>query len=1059
MLLSSSTAPVLPSAPIAGWPRSPTGSATLPRGSQRLRSEPTATPNVVASTRPDQQPGDQPARPEVHPLLTMQEAILRLTSFWVDHGCHLSQAFNTEVGAGTLNPATFLRVLGPEPWSTVYVEPSVRPDDSRYGDNPNRLQTHTQLQVILKPDPGNPQELYLESLAAIGIDARTHDVRFVEDNWESPALGAWGLGWEVWLDGVEITQFTYFQQAGGLALDPVSVELTYGIERIMMARQGVTDFKDIAYSPGLSYGELVGQAEREMSTYYLDTADVDATRDLFDVHEASARRLIAERLPIPAHYDVLKCSHLFNVLDARGAVGTTERARAFRRMRTMAHDIAELWVERRAELGHPLGIVEPRPAPPLPATADAPPTEAASLALELGYEELPPDQVDDYAAQLATSLTDTLDEHRIAHGPVTTLASPRRVIATVPGVADRQPDREVRARGPKVEAAFDVDGNPTKAGEGFARKHGIDPSALQRETEGGASYVVVRREERGRASGEVLAEILPGLVDAIAAPRAMRWSAGPGHRASRPLRWVVALLGDAVVGFSVADVSSGRRTRVLRNAPEPELDVASADDLVATLRAHGIEPDGAARRQTILDATLELLAPEGGTIDVDADGSVLDEVTNLVEDPHPLVGSFSEELLRLPAEVLTVVMKKHQRYFPVRSPDGTLLPRFVTVANGPIDDDVVRGGNEAVLQARYADAAFFFDRDREQPLEAYRPGLAQLTFEEKAGSMLDRAERIEALAVRLGDKLALSTDDASTLARAAHLAKADLATSMVVELSSLAGQMGRTYARAGGETDAVAEAIFEGTLPRFAGDALPASSPGAVLAVADRADALVALFAAGAKPTGSNDPYALRRAATGLVQVIAHHGLPIDLHSLFDAAAEGLDLAVGPDVLGDLRAFTDTRFEVRLVDEGHPVDLVRAVAPRFATPTAAHATLAELEARIDDPAFQDLAQAYRRVARIAKGAEPGPVEEVLLTDDAEVALWSAFAEAEPDLAGATLADFADRFAHLVPLIDAFFDEVLVMADDEAVKANRLTMLARIGGPGAHLLDWEQVRER
>ncbi|HEU5471891.1 MAG TPA: glycine--tRNA ligase subunit alpha, partial [Actinophytocola sp.] len=236
----------------------------------------------------------------------MQEALLALTRYWTQRGAILAQPFNTEVGAGTLNPATVLRVLGPEPWRVAYVEPSVRPDDARYGENPNRLQTHTQFQVILKPDPGDPQELYLSSLAALGIDIRAHDVRFVEDNWASPALGAWGLGWEVWLDGLEISQYTYLQQAGGLNLDPVSVEITYGIERIIMALQGVTHFKDIEYARGVSYGEVFGQAEYEMSRYYLDDADVATNRQLLELYAAEAQRLIDAGLPVPAYTYVLK---------------------------------------------------------------------------------------------------------------------------------------------------------------------------------------------------------------------------------------------------------------------------------------------------------------------------------------------------------------------------------------------------------------------------------------------------------------------------------------------------------------------------------------------------------------------------------------------------------------------------------------------------------------------------------------------------------------------------------------------------------------------------------
>jgi glycyl-tRNA synthetase len=327
-------------------------------------------------------------------MLTMQEALLALNAYWSQQGCLVAQPMNSEVGAGTLNPATFLRVQGPEPWRVAYVEPSVRPDDSRYGENPNRLQTHTQFQVILKPEPGNAQELYLGSLKALGIDIEAHDVRFVEDNWASPALGAWGLGWEVWLDGLEITQFTYFQQAGGITLDPVSVEITYGLERILMALQGVSHFKDIVYAPGVSYGEVFGQAEYEMSRYYLDDADVDTNRELFEAYAREARRLLDLRLPVPAYSYVLKCSHTFNVLDARGAISTTERARSFARMRALAHDVAALWAERRAELGHPLGTAEAAAEEDGQAASEADPAPAAdprrTLAFEIGFEELPP---------------------------------------------------------------------------------------------------------------------------------------------------------------------------------------------------------------------------------------------------------------------------------------------------------------------------------------------------------------------------------------------------------------------------------------------------------------------------------------------------------------------------------------------------------------------------------------------------------------------------------------------------------------------------------------------
>ena len=279
--------------------------------------------------------------------------ILRLLEYWQAQGCLVWQPYNVQVGAGTMNPATILRVLGPEPWNVAYIEPSIRPDDGRFGDNPNRMQQHYQLQVILKPDPGNPIELYLKSLEAIGISQREHDIRFVEDNWQSPALGAWGLGWEVWLDGQEITQYTYFQQAGGLDLDPVSVEITYGLDRIALALQGKNSVWEMDYGAGVRYGDALLQAEIEHCQYYFNVADVDALKMIYDTYEREAYRCLDAGLVAPAHDYNLKCSQLFNVLDTRGAIGVTERAAYFGRMRRVANKVSTAYVEQRQRLEYP----------------------------------------------------------------------------------------------------------------------------------------------------------------------------------------------------------------------------------------------------------------------------------------------------------------------------------------------------------------------------------------------------------------------------------------------------------------------------------------------------------------------------------------------------------------------------------------------------------------------------------------------------------------------------------------------------------------------------------
>jgi glycyl-tRNA synthetase len=993
-----------------------------------------------------------PTTPNRPNRLTMQDAMIRLTEYWAEQGCAIVQPMNTEVGAGTLNPATALRVLGPEPWRVGYVEPSVRPDDSRYGDNPNRLQTHTQYQVILKPEPGDAQELYLGSLEALGIDLRAHDVRFVEDNWAFPALGAWGLGWEVWLDGLEITQFTYFQQSGGLALDPVSVEITYGLERIIMALQGVAHFKDIAYAPGLSYGEAFGPAEYEMSRYYLDDADVGANRTLFDAYEAEARRMIEAGLPVPAHTYVLKCSHAFNVLDARGAVGTTERATAFARMRTLAHDVAGLWTRRREELGHPLGDATTRPAPEARPETFPEIAEASALAFEIGFEELPAAETARVADSVRESLTELLEGTRLRHGRIQVMSAPRRVVAVIDDVLPREDDTERTVRGPRLSAAYDAEGAPTRAALGFARGQGADVADLRPVTVNGGEYAGIVRKVAGRPAAEVLAGVLADVVTGLRAERNMRWNA-PGLSYSRPVRWIAALLGPHVVPFTVATLKSGRRTRVHRTAAAPVVEVATAGAFLDTLRSHGVEPDAEVRRRRIVAAAAELAASAGGV----PDETVLDEVVYLVEEPVAILGSFDERYLDLPAEVLITVMRKHQRYLHL-SAHGRLLPHFVTIANGACDADLVRAGNEAVLRARFEDAAFFFRADLRTPPEEMAGGLAALTFEERLGSMADRAARIREIAVALAERAGLDAGERATLERAARLAKFDLASHMVIELSGLAGTMAREYARRAGEPDAVADALLEMELPRSAGDALPASLPGALLAVADRLDLLAGLFGVGAVPTGSSDPYGLRRAALGLTAILRAHsrlaGVRVDEGLAVAAARQPVE--VGPEAVREAGRLTARRLEQALLESGHPVHVVRAVLPHAATPGRAARDAADLEGLLETEEFRRLTAALQRVLRIVPPDTPPDYDPALFETAAEPALAAALANVAEKGRGGPLAEFAPAAAALVEPIDTYFDEVLVMAEDPAVRANRLGLLAAIRDLVADVLDWREV---
>jgi glycyl-tRNA synthetase len=990
-------------------------------------------------------------------VLTMQDALLALTKYWTDRGCMIVQPFNTEVGAGTLNPATILRVLGPEPWRVAYVEPSVRPDDARYGENPNRLQTHTQFQVILKPDPGDPQEQYLESLEALGIDIHAHDIRFVEDNWANPATGSWGLGWEVWLDGLEITQFTYFQQAGGMSLDPVSVEITYGVERIIMALQNVSHFKDIAYAPGISYGEAFGQAEYEMSRFYLDDADIETQKRLFEDYANEARRMLDARLPVPAHLHVLKCSHTFNVLDARGAVSTTERAKAFARMRNLAREVSTLWAERRAELDHPLGMSQLPPAADQP-TGFATVTAAAPLLFEIGTEEMPPGEVTRSARAVRDAVTAKLGGTRLSHGPVQVHATPRRIVVLVDEVAPAEPDAERFVRGPRASAAFDANGEPTKAAAGFARGQKIDPADLERVDLDGVEYVGVTKTDTGRGAVEVLSGLLGEVVTELRSDKNMRWNDGR-LSFTRPVRWLVALLGEDEVPVAASTLRSGRTTRVHRTAESPTVSVPTAAGYVDFLESHGIVARVAARREEIVRTAGELAATVSGTIDVDAESALIDEIANLVEQPNAILGSFSETYLELPQEILTTVMRKHQRYLPVRTPQGALLPHFVAVANGKCDQAAVRSGNEAVLRARYEDASFFWRADLKVAPETMKAGLARLAFEEKLGSMADRAARIAAVAADLG--AGLSTSEKATLDRAAALAKFDLASQMVIELTSLAGTMAREYAARSGEPQAVAEALFDMERPRSAGDKPPATIPGAVLALADRFDMLVGLFAVGAAPTGSSDPFGLRRAAAGVLTILRAHPSLADItltKGLAAAAAQvrAQGIEVPETTLADVEEFATRRFEQQLLDAGHDHRHVAAVLPLATAPAAAESTLREIEQRAGDKDFAELVAALQRVRRIVPADTEANYAEKKLTEPAETALHESLQSVKDALHTTALADFVLAATPLTAPINKFFDDILVMAEDKDIRAARLGLLATIRDLAAPVLDWQAL---
>lgn len=959
------------------------------------------------------------------------------------------QCSNTEVGAGTMNPLTFLRVLGPEPWNVAYVEPSIRPDDSRYGENPNRLQRHTQFQVILKPDPGNSQDLFVRSLSALGINVHDHDIRFVEDNWESPVLGAWGLGWEIWMDGMEITQFTYFQQAGGLQLTPVSVEITYGLERILMLLQGVDHFKKIQYADGITYGELFLENEKEMSAYYLKHASVDNIFKHFDLFEAEARCLLDSGLAIPAYDQLLKTSHAFNILDSRGFVGVTERARYFGRMRSLARQCAQLWLKTRESLGYPLGVASQSnhlvfPKEVLEEAAGKVSTEPRLFVLEIGTEELPPNEVVNACKQLKDLIEQLLGKQRLSHGEVLTFGTPRRLVVHVHNLSAKQVANEIEVRGPPASKAFDKEGNPTKAAEGFCRRNGVSLGSLFRRVEGKTEYVYVRAVEPSRLALEVLSEELPGTIGKILFPKAMRWNSEVMF--SRPIRWILALHGDVAVPFVYAGVLSGNLSHGLRNTPSATVKVASAESYTDVMQHAGIAISMEQRKQTILDHSNALAKSVGGIIILQND--LLDEVVNLVEKPVPVLGKFNESFLELPKDLLIMVMQKHQKYFAITDQGGKLLPYFVSVANGAINEMVVRKGNEAVLRARYEDAKFFYEVDTSKRFSDFRSQLNGILFHEKLGTMLDKMTRVQHLVTEVGLSLGISGDTLQVLKSAASLAMTDLSTAVVTEFTSLSGIMARHYALRDGYSEQIAEALFEITLPRFSGDMLPKTDAGTVLAITDRLESLVGLFAAGCQPSSSNDPFGLRRISYGLVQLLIETNRDLDLRHGLELAAAVQPINVAADTIDNVHQFVTRRLEQLLMDQGISPEVVRSVlAERANQICLATKSAYKMEALSRGELLSKIVEAYSRPTRIVRGKDINDdleVDEGAFETKEERALWSTFTSLKtkirPDM---EVDDFVEASSDLLQPLEDFFNHVFVMVEDERIRKNRLALLKKI----------------
>ncbi len=987
--------------------------------------------------------------------MTFQEIILALEKFWSDYGCIIQQPLDIEVGAGTFNPATALRALGPEPWQVAYVEPSRRPTDGRYGDNPYRLGAYYQYQVILKPAPDDIQELYLDSLKVLEIDPKKNDLRFVEDDWESPTLGASGLGWEVWWNGAEITQFTYFQQMGSLELTPISVELTYGLERIAMYLQDVNSIFDIKWNDKLVYGDVHHISEVEYSKYHFGVSTVEMLFSLFDTYEREASVCLDNGLVLPGLDYILKCSHTFNMLDARGVISVTERVSYIERVRNMARRCARAYVKQREEMGFPMMNLwttgAQQSAKRIVAEGGAQQSAKRIVAesdflLEIGTEEIPASYILPALEQLEKRASELLKENKIPFKEIRSLGTPRRLTLAIEGIATMQTDQSVEVIGPPKSVAYDKDGNPTRAAQGFARGQGVSVDDLDTVETDRGEYVCVRKIEKGRATIELLQEHLPTLITSLNFPKTMRWS---NLRFARPIRWIVALLGDEVVDFALDMLVSGRQTIAHRSLSSGAIELVDADlqDYIQKLRDAYVWVSHEERRNEIQKQVTQFMLDNDCAPIIDEE--ILDTVTFLVEYPQAIMGSFNESHLSLPSEVLTTSMKSHQRYFPCWKNESELLAKFITISNGTDGNfDGVRHGNERVLGARLDDAEFFYQEDQISRLAEKVDKLKNVVFQVKLGNLYEKSCRVKELAILLCEQLGFDENATKKAARAAYLCKADLTTQLVIEFPSLQGTMGKYYAANSSEYEEVATAIEEHYQPLAADAQLPKTDIGAIVSIADKLDTIAGYFGIGEVPTGAGDQFSLRRQAIGIARISHDKNFHIPLDITVEKAVQLYGDKISAETKSLVLDFFKTRIGVLLRESGYSYDVADAVLSADATDIVDALERAELltEFRKRDD-FDTIYPAFYRTIRIIPERSDTQVNEGLLIEKSEKQLYSEICELEPaltKLAGAKkYPDILDKLTSLQPAIDNFFNEVLVMAKEKELRENRLALLNKL----------------
>ena len=975
-------------------------------------------------------------------MLTFEQIIDRLNAFWVKQNCIIHQGYDLEVGAGIFNPATFLRCLGKEPYRAAFIESCRKPKNAHY-KNFNCIQTSHQYQVLIKPLPTDARTLYLQSLFALNLDMKKYDIRFVHNDWEISSLGISGLGWKVWCNGTEITQFTYLQTVGDIVLKPISLEITYDLERLALFFQNKTAIFDIQYNHLFTLGDLFLQNEVEWSHYHLTEASVPMWLRHFSDYEQEIKNLVKNNLPIPAYDFVIKASHAFNLLDARGAICFSQRNNYIRRIRNLTHLVAKAILSRQVSLITPSistkFITQKNPC--------FNPKNTRDFLLEIGSEQLPASFVPIGCLYLENAIRNLLETSKLEFEELQIFGTPQRLSILVKDLVEGTEAVEEQIKGPSITVAFDKRGNLTKQGKGFLQTCNIVfctlAEVLREEIPNlyfipmsGIQYLIATVYVKGQSTYALLQKKLPSLIMNIDFPKKMYWE-DPSIRYARPIRWILALFGNQVVSFNLGRIQSGNISFGHFQLSPTFIEIKHPKYYLSDLRKHYVLADIEERKKHI-EKQIKTLEKQikGYAIE---QSKILPEVLHLTEWPTLILGFFDAQFLRIPKEILISQITKYCKYFPVIDRHDQLMNTFIITIDNQLNQ-TIQLGNEKELLFRLTSIAALYEKEVHIPLELSYYKLQEISYQRDFKNLWDKVERLTLIATMIHQHLKVA--EYVYVQRAALLSKSDLCSALVHESPDLQGIIGKYYALAQNEQHQVAIALEEQWMPRSRIDAVPKTPTGIVLSLSDKIDDLINYYST------SRDLYLLRKQATGIIQILIKNKMSCNLQSLLLKACQVFPITNKKKASQTIITFINARKKLIFEELGFRKEDIDAIAK--INPYDPFDQLCRLEAfcifRKSKKNFSYFIKTYKRIKGHIQ-ATSSTFQQKLMIEPAEKKILQEYTliyKCWPKLL--QQQKYLEAFELLAELqnpLERFFRTVIILSDDPDLRGNRIWLLKKI----------------